>query len=106
LRLQPIRYTDEIVFRDLDMSFDEIGAVRLTVSNYYKEPYINCFEVDEPYRGMGYGWEMYEWVASYAGRRGVEQIILSPHESAVGFWEKMGFKWSSVLEFDMVKALR
>jgi GNAT superfamily N-acetyltransferase len=54
---------------------------------------------------MGYGREMYEWMERYAWRRGMKQIILSPYDSAVGFWMKMGFKWLSGFMLEMVKTL-
>lgn len=106
LRLQPFRYAYGIVFRDESMSFDEVGHVCLTAFPEYKELNIEYFEVGEAFRGRGYGLEMYEWVEEYAKRRGMEQITLDPRDSAVGFWKKMGFKWPSMLRFEMVKVLR
>lgn len=92
LRLQPLRYAYGIVFRERGTIWDEVGRVCLNFFPKEKEAYIEYFEVDECFRGMGYGREMYEWVEEYAKRRGMEQITLNPHDSAVGFWRKMGFK--------------
>jgi GNAT superfamily N-acetyltransferase len=104
-RLQPIRHENEIVFRDLSMSFDEVGHVCINALPKDRELKIEYFEVDERFRGMGYGQEMYEWMEEYARRRSMKQIILYPKESAVGFWRKMGFKWPSMFRFEMAKAL-
>jgi GNAT superfamily N-acetyltransferase len=106
LRLQPFKCAYGIVFRDLSMSFDEVGHVCFNAFPKDRELRIEYFEVDEHFRRMGYGREMYAWVEKYAKRRGMEQIILSPNDSAVGFWQKMGFKWLSKLRFEMVKAVR
>lgn len=106
LRLQPCRYEYGIVFKDQSKSFDEVGTVCLKAFPEYKELNIEYFEVDKAFRGRGYGLEMYEWVEEYAKRRGMEQITLNPRDSAVGFWKKMGFKWPSMLGFEMVKVLR
>jgi GNAT superfamily N-acetyltransferase len=92
LRLQPFRYAYGIVFRDMSMSFEEVGHVCFNAFPKDRDLNIEYFEMDERFRGMGYGREMYEWMEGYAWRRGMEQIILSPHDSAVGFWRKMGFK--------------
>ena len=105
-RLQPIRQGNEVVFRDLSMSFDEVGHVCINALPKDRELYIEYFEVDESFRGMGYGREMYEWVEGYARWRSMKQIILYPKGSSVGFWWKMGFKWPSMFRFEMAKALR
>ena len=91
-RLQPIRHGNEIVFRNLSMSFDEVGHVCFNALPKDRELNIEYFKVDERFRGMGYGREMYEWVEGYARWRSMKQIILYPKGSAVGFWRKMGFK--------------
>ena len=107
LGLQPFRYAYGIVFRDRGMIYDEVGHICINAFPKDRDLFIEYFEVDERFRVMGYGREMYEWVEGYARRRGMERIIIYPKESAEGFWEKMGFKWSSsMLKFDMVKALR
>lgn len=105
VRLQPIRYKEGIVFRDLGMSFDEVGHVCLTAFPEYKELYIEYFEVKAAFRGLGYGREMYEWVEAYARRRGMRQIILAPYDDAVSFWRRMGFRMRP-MEAEMVKTLR
>jgi GNAT superfamily N-acetyltransferase len=105
LRLQPFKCAYGIVFRDLSMSFDEVGHVCFNAFPKDRELNIEYFEVDEGFRGMGYGREMYEWMERYAWRRGMKQIILSPYDSAVGFWMKMGFKWLSGFMLEMVKTL-
>ena len=106
VRLQPIRYRNGIVFRDLDTSFDEMGHVCFTAFRRDGELYIEYFEVGEPFRGLGYGREMYEWVEKYARRRGLRQIILTPYDSAVSFWIRMGFRVFSKEPYEMVKTLR
>ena len=105
LRLQPFRYAYGIVFRDLSMSLEEVGHVCINAFPKAKELNIEYFEVDKRFRGMGYGREMYEWMEGYARRRGMKQIILSPKESAEGFWRKMGFKRPSMFMLEMAKAL-
>lgn len=105
VRLQPIRYREGIVFRDLNTSFDEVGHVCFTAFPEYKELYIEYFEVDAACRGKGYGREMYGWVEGYARRRGMRQIILTPYDAAVSFWIKMGFSMR-LMESEMVKTLR
>jgi GNAT superfamily N-acetyltransferase len=104
--LQPIRHGNEIVFRDLNKSFDEVDHVYINALPKDKEFNIEYFEVDERFRGMGYRQEMYEWMEEYAIRRSMKQIIFYPKESVVGFWRKMGFKWPSMLMFKRVKVLR
>jgi GNAT superfamily N-acetyltransferase len=105
LRLQPLRYEYGIVFRERSTIWDEVGRVCFNFFPKDKEAYIEYFEVDEAFRGMGYGREMYEWVEEYAKRRGMKQIKLNPRDSAVGFWRKMGFKWPFMVRFNMTKAL-
>ncbi len=105
-RLQPIRYREGIVFRDLGESFDEVGHVCLTAFSAYKEMYIEYFEVDAAFRGLGYGREMYEWVEAYARRRGIHQIMLTPYDTAVSFWSRMGFSVFSTEPYEMAKTLR
>ena len=105
-RLQPIRCREGIAFRDLGASFDEVGHVCLTPVPAYKELYIEYFEVDAAFRGLGYGREIYEWVEAYARRRGMRQIILTPYDAAVSFWSRMGFSVFSKEPYEMVKTLK
>ena len=107
LRLQLIRHDDRIVFRD--MNFGEVGYIQFTA--FDDGLYIEYFEVYKPFRGMGYGTEMYEWVEKYAKHRGARRIILTPYDSEVGFWREMGFKLGpmvlhSGVTYEMVKELR
>jgi GNAT superfamily N-acetyltransferase len=53
---------------------------------------IDYFEVGGPFRGKGYGREMCEWIEECAWRMGMRRIILTPRDSAVGFWRNMGFR--------------
>ena len=98
------RYGFWILFMDRGISFFEIGCIYLTVFDYGL--YLEYFEVYEPFRGIGYGTEMYKWFEKYAKRRGVKRIVLMPYDSAVGFWNKMGFKRPLRMASGMAKELR
>jgi GNAT superfamily N-acetyltransferase len=106
LRLQPIRYREGIVFRDLGTGYDEVGHVCLTAFPEDRALYIDYFEVDAAFRGRGYGREMYQWVEAYARRLGLRQILLTPYDSALLFWIRMGFTVFSKETYEMMKTLR
>jgi len=105
VRLQPIKRDDRIVFVDRERCYSLRGYVRFTAYRDGGELYIDYFEVWEPFRGVGYGREMWDWVEEYARRRGMKRIILTPYNSAVGFWRKMGFRSLSRQAYEMVKVL-
>lgn len=84
-----------------------VGYVRLNLRNK-KELNIDFLEVYTPFRKKGYGREIYQWIESYAKRRGINKVTVISYEEAVGFWEKMGLKrgvWSKPGYQSMVKAL-
>jgi GNAT superfamily N-acetyltransferase len=105
-RLQPLRYREGVLFRDVDTSADEVGHVCLTAFPADRELYIDYFEVAAAFRGQGYGREMYQWVEGYARRRGMRQILLTPYDSALPFWLRMGFRVISTETYEMMKPLR
>ena len=48
---------------------------------------------------------MCDWVEGYARRRGIKKIILTPYNSALGFWQRMGFRPLSRQKWEMIKVL-
>mgnify|MGYP001097144241 CR=1 FL=1 len=104
VRLQPVRFGDRVVF--IDRNQNEAGYVCLTLLSDYEELYIDYFEVKKPFRGRGYGRKMYEWIETYARRRGMKRIILTPFNSSTSFWARMGFRLILRQRYDMVKTLK
>jgi hypothetical protein len=68
LRLQPFKCAYGIVFRDLSMSFDEVGHVCFNAFPKDRELNIEYFEVDEGFRGWVMGGKcMSEWRGMLGG---------------------------------------
>ena len=84
---------------------DEVGHVTFTALADIKEFYIDYFEVHDIYRGQGYGSEIFNWIEAYAKRKGMRTIFLTPYQSAVNFWVKMGFSHPSRDSDEMLKTL-
>jgi GNAT superfamily N-acetyltransferase len=102
-RLQPIRRGGDIEFLTHETRPSKVGVISCDIdAQNDEELFIEYFGVEKDFRGQGYGREMAEWVERYAWRRGMQQIALVAHDSAIAFWSKMGFTLHS--RFDMVKA--
>lgn len=109
-RLQAVEYKeydDTIYFEAKDDGTRTVGYVRFNFSGL-RGLNIDFLEVYKPFRGKGYGREIYQWLEDYAKNRGIKKITAISYEEAVGFWEKMGLKrglWSKPGYQNMVKAL-
>lgn len=104
-RLHPVRVDNTIVFIDCTINKDEVGHVDFTILDDVKECYIDYFEVRETYRKQGYGREIFSWIEHYAKRKGMKTIYLTPYESAINFWRKMGFLAASPNNDEMIKTI-
>ena len=68
----------------------------------------------EPYRGLGVGRSIVDALESLARSYGVERIVLNSRESAVGFYEHLGYHvigdgltmFDEIQHFKMVKIFR
>ncbi len=104
-RLHPVRIDNTIVFMDNTLHKDEVGYVDFTSLAGVKEFHIDYFEVHEMYRRQGYGREIFMWIENYAKHKGMQTIYLTPYESAIKFWIKMGFFPASNKSDEMIKKL-
>lgn len=104
-RLQPVRFDNTVVFIDCTAYKAEVGYVDFTVLPEVKEFHIDYFEVHELYRKHGYGREMFDWIEAYARRKGMQTIYITPYESAIQFWTKMGFRPTTYECDEMSKTL-
>jgi GNAT superfamily N-acetyltransferase len=104
-RLRPIRIDNTIIFLECDIIKDEVGYVDFMTLAYEKEFHIDYFEVHTLYQRQGYGREIYLWIENYAKRKGMHTMYLTPYNSAIRFWIKMGFVPISNESDEMVKSL-
>lgn len=69
---------------------------------------IDFLEVYKPFRGKGFGREIYDWTENYAKEKDIERVTVISLEEAIGFWKKMQFKrgdWSKPGYLSMFKKL-
>lgn len=64
-----------------------------------KSLYITGIEVEEKYRGEGYGDYLFKEIERYAKEKGAKYITLGAVVGALNFWKKMGFQMHSLGNF-------
>ena len=84
------------IFSLFDLNADEVLSEKIEDE---KSLYITGIDVEEKYRGEGYGEYLYKEIEKYAKEKGAKYITLGAITSALNFWKKMGFQVHSFGNF-------
>ena len=76
------------------MAEDEAGKLLGAGCLHFTKPgeaQIRYMAVEEFARGLGVGRAMVEWLEEKASQKDVSKVVLNSRESAVGFYERLGY---------------
>jgi len=76
----------------LRASYKRIGEIVMQFIPDKGDARLSNVQVDSEYRGLGVGRAMVEEAESVAKNGGAERLILKSVPSAIGFYEKLGFR--------------